>query len=95
VRAFLSDTAHRRGGRVDFRDANAAIALDQVRFVTDLQVSGDIQLTAAGQATAGLRVRGADGRAHDLTLTWQAFTARERPALSGAFDCRPFSVPGT
>ncbi|MCA2223578.1 alpha/beta hydrolase [Nonomuraea aurantiaca] len=84
-----------RGGRVDFRDENATIALDQVRLVTDLQVSGDIRLTAAGRATAGLRATGADGRTHDLTLTWQAFTAQERPALSGTFDGRPFSAPGT
>ncbi|MFD1544869.1 alpha/beta fold hydrolase [Nonomuraea guangzhouensis] len=82
-----------RGGRVDFHDDT--ITLDQTRFVTDLQADGDIRLSVTGQATAALRATGADGRAHDITLTWQAFTAQERPALSGTFDGRPFSSPGT
>ncbi|SDJ01447.1 alpha/beta fold hydrolase [Nonomuraea jiangxiensis] len=73
-----------RGGQVTFgRD----ITLDEVRFVRDLRVSGTINLTPDGRATATLRAE-TGGRAHEVTLAWTAFSTR--PSLSGTFDGIPF-----
>ncbi|WP_431896346.1 hypothetical protein [Nonomuraea sp. bgisy101] len=73
-----------RGGQVTF---GQGITLDKVRFVRDLRVSGPITLTPDGHATATLTAE-TGGRAHEVTLTWAAFSTR--PSLSGTFDGIPF-----
>ncbi|NJP98851.1 hypothetical protein HCN51_57140, partial [Nonomuraea sp. FMUSA5-5] len=57
--------------------------------------SGATRGAAPGTATASLTVTGAGvpgGRTYRVELAWAAFTARERPALSGSFDGTPFEV---
>ncbi|MET8336301.1 alpha/beta fold hydrolase [Streptosporangium canum] len=73
-----------RGGQVTF---GQDIALDGVRFVRDLRVSGPIKLTPDGRATATLRAE-TGKRTHEVALTWTAFSTR--PSLSGTFDGIPF-----
>lgn len=91
----LTDQPGLRGGRVAFGDGS--ITLNEAAFVPGVVVSGQIAFTPQGDATASLSVRVAgspDGRAHRVELTWEAFLAYERPALSGTFDGTSFEVPG-
>ncbi|WP_165634868.1 alpha/beta fold hydrolase [Thermostaphylospora chromogena] len=91
--SMLTEEAGLRGGRIRFGDDGAAVALEKTRFVDDLQVSGTIRLAASGEAVADVDVTRANGRAHRVTLSWRPFTAVERPAMSGVFDGRRFTVP--
>ncbi|GAA2284551.1 hypothetical protein GCM10010149_32540 [Nonomuraea roseoviolacea subsp. roseoviolacea] len=94
VHGRLKDQPGLRGGRVAYQDG--AVALDEAVFVPGVAVTGTITLTPEGRATASLGVLapGArDGRAYRVELTWEAFTADERPALTGAFDGTPFEIP--
>ncbi|MFI6503613.1 alpha/beta fold hydrolase [Nonomuraea typhae] len=74
-----------RGGHVAF---GTDIALDNVRYVEDLPVTGPITLTPEGRATAALRAE-AGGRTHRITLTWEAFSLDTE--VSGTFDGIPIS----
>ncbi|MFG6199820.1 alpha/beta hydrolase [Nonomuraea sp. JJY05] len=89
----LTEQPGLRGGRVTF--GNGTITLDEAAFVPRVAVSGQIALTPQGRATASLTVLAAgspDGRAYGVELAWEAFTAQERPALSGTFDGRHFEA---
>lgn len=89
----LTDQPGLRGGRVAFGDGS--ITLDGAAFVPGVAVSGQIALTPYGRATASLSVPAPgfpDGRVYRVELVWEAFTAHERPALSGTFDGTPFEV---
>ncbi|MGW3343393.1 hypothetical protein ACWDA3_08790 [Nonomuraea rubra] len=79
-----------RGGRVTFGDG--VITLDEAAYVPGVTASGRLALAPEGRATASLDVRAA-GRAYRVELAWEAFTAQERPALSGILDGTPFQVP--
>ncbi|MBB6548002.1 alpha/beta fold hydrolase [Nonomuraea rubra] len=79
-----------RGGRVTFGDG--VITLDEAAYVPGVTASGRLALAPEGRATASLDVLAA-GRAHRVELAWEAFTAQERPALSGTLDGTPFQVP--
>lgn len=69
-----------RGGQVTL---GQDIALDGVRFVRDLRVSGPITLTTEGRATATLTAE-TGGHTYRVTLTWMPFTTK--PSVSGTFD---------
>ncbi|MEQ4722677.1 alpha/beta fold hydrolase [Nonomuraea sp. B19D2] len=92
VHARLTTQPGLRGGRVDFHDRS--VVLDRASFVAGVEVSGEIALAPDGRATAALEVSPGGGRAYRVGLAWAAFTARERPALSGTFDGTPFEVHG-
>ncbi|WP_248963522.1 alpha/beta hydrolase [Sphaerisporangium perillae] len=91
VHSLLKTEPGLRGGRLDFDDKAGTIALEKVRFVGDLTVSGHIHLEGSGKADAQLLITGADGRPHEVRLSWSAFLAQEHPPVSGTFDGRVFS----
>ncbi|MBG0828686.1 alpha/beta fold hydrolase [Planomonospora sp. ID67723] len=76
-----------RGGRLVFDDKAATIRLEEVRFVSDLAVSGQIALTPDGTATARLTVGGTEA-----VLSWPAFRPLDPVLVSGRFDGRPFTA---
>lgn len=88
--AGATDEPGLRGGRVTFGDGS--VGLDRVRYVPGVEVSGEIRLGADGTATAELRVS-AGRRVHDVRMSWAAFTAEDRPAITGTFDGVRFSAP--
>ncbi|GAA4917206.1 pimeloyl-ACP methyl ester carboxylesterase [Nonomuraea thailandensis] len=93
VHARLTTQPGLRGGQVAF--GNGTIDLDRAAFVPGVAVSGRITLAPDGRATASLGVTEAGvpgGAAHRIELEWEAFTARERPALSGSFDGTRFEA---
>ncbi|MEU8356936.1 alpha/beta fold hydrolase [Nonomuraea sp. NPDC048882] len=97
VHGRLTEQAGLRGGKVTF--GSGLIELDEAAFVPGVTVTGRVTLRPEGKATASLTVSpgtsdgGAEGRVHRVELVWEAFTARERPALSGSFDGTPVKVP--
>ncbi|MDX3103664.1 alpha/beta fold hydrolase [Nonomuraea angiospora] len=92
VHAGLTTQPGLRGGRADFHDGS--VTLDRASFVPGAEVSGEIALAPGGRATASLEISPGGGRTYRVGLAWEAFTARERPALSGTFDGIPFEAPG-
>lgn len=98
VHGRLTEQAGLRGGKVTF--GSGTIDLDGAAFVPGVAVTGRITLRPDGKAVAALTVSpgasngAAEGRVHRVELVWEAFTAQERPALSGSFDGTPVEVPG-
>ena len=92
--AWLTSQPGLRGGELTFDDEAAVIRLDQVRFVGDLAVSGEIRLGGAsrtgGEAAARLTVTDRDGT-REVRLAWRPFTATEHPAVSGSYAGRRFT----
>ncbi|SDM47977.1 alpha/beta fold hydrolase [Nonomuraea jiangxiensis] len=84
----LADQPGLRGGRVTF--GAGSITLDGAAFVPGVAVSGQITLTPEGRATASLSLPRPDGPAYRVELAWEAFTADDRPPLSGTFNGTPF-----
>ncbi|AQZ64111.1 hypothetical protein BKM31_23980 [[Actinomadura] parvosata subsp. kistnae] len=107
VHGRLTSQAGLRGGRLTFGngtiDLDRASFVPGVKVTGRITLtppdttttSGATQGTAPGTATASLTVTGAGvpgGETYRVELAWEAFTAQERPALSGSFDGTPFKV---
>lgn len=85
VMSVLTEEPGLRGGRIRFDDANGKVLLNDVRFVGDLAVSGQIARTDSGRATAIVRAGG-----HDLRLNWRPFRAENTTTVTGTIDGRPY-----
>ncbi|MFC6579497.1 alpha/beta fold hydrolase [Planomonospora parontospora] len=83
----LTEEPGLRGGRLVFDDKAATIRLEDVRFVSDLAVSGQVVLNPDRTATARLTVGGAE-----VVLSWPAFRPLDPVPVSGSFDGRPFTA---
>nr|BFE87573.1 hypothetical protein GCM10020093_101740 [Planobispora longispora] len=76
-----------RGGKLVFDDGAAVIRLEDVRFVNDVAVSGQISLGRDGTATARLTAGGAE-----VTLSWPAFRPLDPVPVSGSLGGQPFTA---
>ncbi|MFI9507921.1 alpha/beta fold hydrolase [Nocardia sp. NPDC052566] len=78
-----------RGGSVGFDDDGHRIVLDDVRYVRDVAVSGQIRLPGQdGTATAELTL----STGQRITMTWSAFRACDQVAVTGTIDGEPFTA---
>ncbi|GGS45680.1 hypothetical protein GCM10010156_00370 [Planobispora rosea] len=83
----LKEEAGLRGGKLVFDDKAATIRLEEVSFVRDVAVSGQIVLAPDGTATARLTAGG-----DEVTLSWPAFRPLDPVPVSGTFGGRPFTA---
>lgn len=81
-----------RGGDVRWDSGTGAIALERVRFVEDVSVTGTVRLDPEHHATAELAIVEPDGRARELVLRWRAFVAENGTAVAGAIDGSEFTA---
>ncbi|MFF5204536.1 alpha/beta fold hydrolase [Streptosporangium sp. NPDC000396] len=72
-----------RGGRIDH--GAGVVRLTGDRFLSDLAVSGEIRLNAAGRASATLDVT-RDRSTAKIVIVWTPFQAADSAAVSGTFD---------
>lgn len=91
ITRFLTDEPGLRGGRIQFGEGTSTLRLEQVRFVTDLSVTGDITVQGGERATATVTTSGHAGTRR-ITMSWQAFRAEDRTRVTGTVDGRPFTT---
>ncbi|MGH8793863.1 MAG: alpha/beta fold hydrolase [Stackebrandtia sp.] len=79
-----------RGGTVRLPEDSRNVTLEEVSFVEDLAVTGDVKIADDNTATTTLTAVAADGTEHALELTWTAFQPLDATQVSGTFDGQPF-----
>lgn len=87
VYTFLTEEPGLRGGLIRFDDAASTVRLDQVRFVDNMVVSGQVRAGAAD-----LQVTPDGGTTRHVTLTWRPFVAEDRTLVTGTLDGRPLRI---